>query len=454
MMAPPTDSSRAAPDAATAEPPGIVRVRGVSRAEPNRTALIGGAALAFAGLIAIVVALVLAAPLSAPLLAFGLGALVFGGFATQSMRKRMTRVGPRDTLQIDNGSVTFANTLLASPGRISAGVVFHHDIAHRVRLSRGALLPPLEFVVADAEQGRRVLEALGLDARHTVGRFWVDGPSWDHWKLRWAAAVFAPVSFFALLWAVHAGGFGSLVPFLLPLMTIALVLGVAQLFAPARVTIGADGILVRWLWQSRFIPIREIESVRDAPDTSLLTVYPKGLLLQLTSGRTEEILVSVGRTGVIGEYGYVIKPLEERRRMVKGRIEEAIAAARKGGAVEEAFVLPARGPRKVEEWVTELRQLMGQPGYRVQAAPLRDQLWRAVEDPSAEPQERAAAAVSLGASLDDTGRQRLRVLAHATAAPRLRVVIEAVADQDDDRLAQALDDVAPEGSAPARREPS
>jgi len=38
-------------------------------------------------------------------------------------------------------------------------------------------------------------------------------------------------------------------------------------------------------------------------------------------------------------------------------------------------------------------------------------------------------------------------VADATAAPQLRIALEAVAAEDDDRLADALTEVAPEGSS-------
>jgi predicted transcriptional regulator len=55
-------------------------------------------------------------------------------------------------------------------------------------------------------------------------------------------------------------------------------------------------------------------------------------------------------------------------------------------------------------------------------------VWRVVEDPGVAPSDRAAAAVALGARLDDADRSRLRRIAEACAAPRLRVALETIAD--------------------------
>jgi hypothetical protein len=80
-----------------------------------------------------------------------------------------------------------------------------------------------------------------------------------------------------------------------------------------------------------------------------------------------------------------------------------------------------------------------------------EDLWRVVGDATRDAKERAVAAVSLGPTLDDEGRTRLRVVANTTAAPRLRVAIESVVEPDDERLERALAEVASEGSAQGRR---
>jgi hypothetical protein len=48
------------------------------------------------------------------------------------------------------------------------------------------------------------------------------------------------------------------------------------------------------------------------------------------------------------------------------------------------------------------------------------------------------AAVALRSKLDEAERARLRVAAEATAAPKIRVALEAAAEEDDARVAEAM----------------
>ena len=85
--------------------------------------------------------------------------------------------------------------------------------------------------------------------------------------------------------------------------------------------------------------------------------------------------------------------------------------------------------------------ILREGSYRDRAMPAIEELWKMVEDPACAPDRRVAAATTLRGALDDDGRTRLRVAAEATAAPRVRIALTAAAEDDDDKLAQALDDV-------------
>ena len=76
---------------------------------------------------------------------------------------------------------------------------------------------------------------------------------------------------------------------------------------------------------------------------------------------------------------------------------------------------------------------------------LPEQLWRIVEDPSQKPELRAGAAVVLGGTLGEEGRARLRVAAGAVAEPGVRIAIEAAGGDDEEALAQALEELPREG---------
>ena len=59
-------------------------------------------------------------------------------------------------------------------------------------------------------------------------------------------------------------------------------------------------------------------------------------------------------------------------------------------------------------------------------------LWRVVEDPTAATTARAGAAFALRSTLDDDGKARLRIVADACAAPKLRVALDELATGEDD----------------------
>ena len=69
-----------------------------------------------------------------------------------------------------------------------------------------------------------------------------------------------------------------------------------------------------------------------------------------------------------------------------------------------------------------------------------------IESPSLDPSHRAAAAVALRDQLDDEGKRRLRVAADACASPKVRVALEAAAEDDDQKLSLALEQLDRNGS--------
>ncbi len=91
---------------------------------------------------------------------------------------------------------------------------------------------------------------------------------------------------------------------------------------------------------------------------------------------------------------------------------------------------------------------MAKETFRGAAAPTPEALLRVVEDASAKPVERVAAAIALAAA-GDAARVRIRVVAEATAAPRLRVALEAVAREDE--VADALEALESESAAERAR---
>jgi len=224
------------------------------------------------------------------------------------------------------------------------------------------------------------------------------------------------------------------VPALLGLLTVAMVILFA---APTQLSIGSDGIAVRWLWTRRFLGFDQITGVtrfEKGWGNSRLV----GLRVVLRSGETVELATSRGDWS------------DGQSAILCQRVLEAMETFRQGGTATDAARL-RRGDRGVGEWITTLRSLGAGANADLRTAPVpRDRLFHIVEDPAAPAAERAAAAVALGGDLDDESRARLRAAAAATAAPRLRIAIEKVADGDAEaELEAALAEI--EGPAPSAR---
>jgi hypothetical protein len=169
------------------------------------------------------------------------------------------------------------------------------------------------------------------------------------------------------------------------------------------------------------------------------TTQIRGVSLVLRGG--EEVRVPLG-------YGYWDSG---RSAIVAERIREAMDTFQQGGAISRAALLE-RGDRTAADWVLALRRVgSGASAGPRTAAVSGENLWRILEDASSGSTARAAAAVALGTDLDDDGRARMRSIAEGTAAPKLRIALEAAASATDDAaLAEALSSV--EAAEAAARE--
>ena len=118
---------------------------------------------------------------------------------------------------------------------------------------------------------------------------------------------------------------------------------------------------------------------------------------------------------------------------------EAARAAHLAATHDATPILAAlpRGERSVAMWLRELRGAHG-GGYR-DLAMSDDQLFDILED--ANDAVRAAAAVCLAARKNDEVNEKLRVAADDVAAPKLRVVLDATLEEDDDALTRALEEL-------------
>jgi hypothetical protein len=109
------------------------------------------------------------------------------------------------------------------------------------------------------------------------------------------------------------------------------------------------------------------------------------------------------------------------------------------GAVDPRTL--ARGDREVGVWLGVLRSTLERStGFRDAEPPSPDALLALVEDASARAIDRAAAAIALSRA-DASFKRRVRVVAETTAAPQLRVALEAAVEDDEQKLASALEEI-------------
>jgi hypothetical protein len=298
--------------------------------------------------------------------------------------------------------------------------------APRVRLTCRGLRPPVYLSVGDEAQARGFLRALGLDASQRVASFRVLSRMVAHrrWIIGAMLGIFA--SMVALMAFIKA--FHSPFPFaiLLPLIVVTFIV---SMLLPSRLELGADGVLIKWAWRKRFIAHGDIEMVMPL-ERGFGSSHLRGLSLTLRSGEQIQVPVTQSR----GD--------DDRVAIIEQRMREARESHKQGGADAWAM-LQSRKERSVSDWITTLRSIGAGANAAHRVAPVApERLWRIVEDPSARAIARAAAAVALGAGIDDEGRARLKAAADATAAPKLRIALQAAAvSADEEALEEALQEL-------------
>ncbi len=320
-------------------------------------------------------------------------------------------------LDVGEGGVSRNGRLVASRRRLLAGVFVPGDVGPPVvRLVRRFPQKPLRFQVPDERTGRAFLSALGLDTAQTVATLKLVS------LLRTDPR--APTGNLGCILALMPGipvslglAFADDTRWLLGL-TALLALGTATWtflhLLPARASVGADGVLVEWLWRRRFVPFEDLSRVEPFVDWR----GNRGVALDLKSGKEVKLPFPTR---------FTTEQEHEERTLWVRRIEQAAEIHRLAQA-DQGVVLPARGERPAAEWVQALRATGSGASADHRTAPLEvDTLFRIVEDPGGEPGRRIAAAIALSASTDAGGKERLRIAASTTAAPELREALELAA---------------------------
>jgi hypothetical protein len=328
----------------------------------------------------------------------------------------------------DEQGITWNGQLLAPSASITAGfLVPNPDGQPFVRIERRWPHRPIVLAVPDEKTGRALLQGLGMDASQVTASF-VFG-SRARADPRVTALVTALLLTLLLVGLPAAGalaGRSAAVPIAIAALGVVLLAArIAIELLPVWLTVGVDGVLVSRLGRRRFIRYEEVRAVRPFGRGAT-----QGVSLWLASG--EAIKLPLRRH---------VSEAHSRQQigLVMERIREGMASSRAGRGAGEV-VLPEQGDRPTAAWVSALRALGGGANADHRTAPVEpERLWRIVEDPSAAPPLRGAAAVALGGALDSDGRARLRISAQATASPEMRDLLELAAeDAAEAELGEAL----------------
>lgn len=271
--------------------------------------------------------------------------------------------------------------------------------------------------VKDHAHGDEVLSALGLAPNQASAQFYALAKrgTTGFWALIAAAIGATALSVGIAVLVGHAeAAYLGILPFAL----------VSAYFMPAKIHVGADGLLYEMRVGSRFFPWSEVLEVQP---------IQKGIAVLLKSGEVYEI-PTVSRGKMYYEYERVAQAT------LVSRANDALAAFDRGD-VPDVSARVVRLGRTKEAWIAGLRDREG--SFR--DAPLRSEdLWKIVESPAAEVTARAGAAAVLAQEATEDDRARLRIAADACAEPRLRVVLDKAATGED--AMDALGDIDDSGS--------
>jgi len=203
----------------------------------------------------------------------------------------------------------------------------------------------------------------------------------------------------------HIVLWGTLVPTML--IAVPLLFGRIK---KVTATCGEEGVHIKRLIGSRFIRYDEISDV--------VASFGKIVVIR-TAKRTYNIELPSNEDATA-----MIENIRQRSSMPKAEGDENLGA------------ILARGDRSNEAWLDAVRRQASavESSYRTQHL-AEDRLWTVLEDPSADPTARVAAAVALRTTTrtaDPKMRvqidQRVRIAASTTAFPQVRIALEEIAD--------------------------
>lgn len=343
-------------------------------------------------------------------------------FLTTSMRKKKARVKADSAgleVTYENGST---RSIASSEIRQAAVVADVLTPGIALDLSRGR---SMSVRTPSVEEAQRLVAALSLGEKQARYRTML-APR----LLGAAGGCLSLGAVFALtigIFGAIKAGFPGVLGGSLWLGGVAGVLALLFLFTSGpKIEVGADGVFLRELWNTRFVAFRELESIRA--DSGRVE-------MRYRDGRAEQVRLS--------------QMTRDQVTALDDRLSRAFAAAQ-GDTGGRASVLDRAG-RTMAEWRAHLAALIARgEGYR-EAALTREEAEAVLAAGDATPEHRLGAAMALVASDRDRARDRLRVAAEGCANPRLRVALSELSEGEieDGAVAEALEG---EPAAAARQE--
>ncbi|MBX3230402.1 MAG: hypothetical protein KIT84_03290 [Labilithrix sp.] len=347
-------------------------------------------------------------------------------------RARFYVIERRGRLHVEDDVVHLDGERVARRGDIRHAYTVYERGRTLVRLTRSrAFGGDVDVEVDSAEEGDRLVAALRLDGARSVGEYTLTDGSLRVGRMRLAIKVLGILFFLAmseLLLFRAARGHDAMLHLLAPTMyflaTIGFAIGTAS--RAVHASVGADGVRLRRLAGTRFIPFADVAYVR---------------LL----GREIELGLRDGSKTVVHyapEHRYEAEMLVER---IEGQRTSQRVRAQAAKAPDADFL--ARHGRTAEEWMRAAEtQHERNATFRTSVVP-GERLWEIVEDSAAPATARAGAALALRHELDGVARMRLRIAAEACADPRTRSALESLAAAKQDsailRALEPLEDATP-----------
>jgi len=281
-----------------------------------------------------------------------------------------------------------------------------------LHLTSGEILR-LSFMNQANEDAQALLEALELGAANRRVAISLG----DRSGLAWRRALAGGVTFVAgmmgalalVLLADAAGSKPFISAFMraVPFLVLALTLVMLRAVRHTEVIVGAEGLVFKRSWSTRFVAY---DSLRD------VIAAQGNLLVRYRSGREEVV------TG----------PSKSAMAAVELRVKEAMDSAARAEPVERTDWLDRRGLSLANWRASVVAGLRPLGGYRAPSHAPDDAL-RILEDPNARASLRIGAALALVGSGQRDAGDKVRIAAQACASDKLRIALSRVAGDEPDQ---------------------